>query len=435
MAKPRILIIGGGFGGLAAAGRLKKLDAEVVLFDRQNHHLFQPLLYQVATAGLSPSQIAVPIRSVFSRKTNIAVRMEEIKSVDLEQSLVRTSRGSERYDYLIIAAGSTNSYFGHDDWGKYAVGLKSIDEALEIRRRFLACYEQAELEENAAIQRSLMTFVVVGGGPTGVELAGALAEIATRSLPPDFRNIETSKTRIVLVEAGDRLLSAFDTDQSERAKRDLLGMGVEVRLNTSAEAIDKHGINLQSKSTNERIDAGAVYWAAGVKAEAVSCSVNESTQGEKDNAGRIVVEQDLSVSGHPNVFAIGDIAKAVDERGIETPGVAQGAIQMGKHVGAIIANEISSGSSIPPERKLFRYKDKGNMATIGRRRAVADLGWIKIAGLPAWLLWAFVHVMFLVGFRNKFVTMIEWIYMYITFGRGARLITGQPRERDDSSSD
>ncbi len=429
MARPRVIIIGGGFGGLAAGRRLKKTNADVVLFDRRNHHLFQPLLYQVATAGLSPSQIAVPIRNLFSRKTNVAVRMEEVIGLDLDANIVRTTRGEERYDYLVIAAGSTHSYFGHDDWSRHAIGLKSIEDALEIRRRFLASYEQAELEENTERQRALMTFVVIGGGPTGVELAGSLAEIATKSLPPDFRNIDTSKTRIVLVEAGERLLTAFDEDQSERARKDLVSMGVEVRLNTAAQTIDAKGVEVKSGEATERIDAGAVYWAAGVRAEDIAGSVGSET----DRSGRIVVGQDLSVPGHPNVFAVGDIAKFVDEAGNETPGVAQGAIQMGKHAASIIAKEIESGKrSELAERPVFRYRDKGNMATIGRRRAVADFGWLKIAGLPAWLMWAFVHIAFLIGFRNKIVTMIEWIYMYITFGRGARLITGDGCERGDS---
>lgn len=432
MARPRVIIIGGGFAGLSAGRRLRKTDADVILFDRRNHHLFQPLLYQVATAGLSPSQIAVPIRNLFSRKTNVAVRMEEVMSLDLPTNSIHTQRGSERYDYLIIAAGTTNSYFGHTDWSRHAVGLKSIEDALEIRRRFLSSYEEAELADNSESQRALMTFVVIGGGPTGVELAGALAEIATKSLPPDFRNIDTSQTRIVLVEAGDRLLASFDEDQSERARKDLVGMGVEVMLNTYAEEIDASGIEIRSGDTSERIDAGAVYWAAGVKAEGIT----ESAGSELDNAGRLVVLPDLSLPGYPNVFTAGDICKAGDGKGKETPGVAQGAIQMGKHAAGIIASEIKSGvSTTPDKRPAFRYRDKGNMATIGRRRAIADLGWLKISGLPAWLLWAFVHIAFLIGFRNKVVTMFEWIYMYITFGRGARLITGQARNPDTTSDD
>lgn len=432
MARPRVIIIGGGFAGLSAGRRLRKTDADVILFDRRNHHLFQPLLYQVATAGLSPSQIAVPIRNLFSRKTNVAVRMEEITRLDPQSNTVYTQRGAEHYDYLLIAAGSTNSYFGHTDWSKHAIGLKSMEDALEIRRRFLSSFEQAELEDDTDTQRALMTFVVIGGGPTGVELAGALAEIATKSLPPDFRNIDTSETRIVLVEAGDRLLAAFDEDHSERARKDLVGMGVEVMLHTYAEEIDADGVEIRSGDTTERIDAGAVFWAAGVKAEGIT----ESAGSELDNAGRLVVLPDLSLSGYPNVFAAGDICKAIDAKGKETPGVAQGAIQMGKHAAGIIASEIKSGVSTPPDKRpAFRYRDKGNMATIGRRRAIADFGWLKISGLPAWLLWAFVHIAFLIGFRNKVVTMFEWIYMYITFGRGARLITGQGRDRDTQRND
>ncbi len=426
MSRPRILIVGGGFGGLSAARLLSRCDADVVLFDRRNHHLFQPLLYQVATAGLSPSQIAVPIRNLFARRKNVNVRMEEVTSIDTEARQVRTARGAERYDYLIIAAGTMNSYFGHDDWSRHAPGLKSIDDALDIRRRFLVSFERAELEPDETGRRALMTFVIIGGGPTGVELAGALAEIATKSLPADFRLADTSKTRILLVEAGDRLLAAFDADQAERARRDLVGMGVDVRLRTKATTIDARGVELTSDEVGqERVDAGAVFWAAGVAAEPIAAAVSEHNASAHDRAGRICVEHDLSVPGSPEVFAIGDIAKVVDASGKETPGVAQGAIQMGRHAAKIIAHEIKHGPRVPSQRPAFRYHDKGNMATIGRRRAIADFGWLKIAGMPAWLLWAFVHIAFLIGFRNKFVTMFEWIYAYLTFRRGARLITGR----------
>lgn len=435
MSRPRIVIIGGGFAGLSAAKMLRRAEADVVLFDRRNHHVFQPLLYQVATAGLSPSQIAVPIRNLFARRKNVVVRMEEVTGIDLAGRAVQTAHGDEAYDYLLIAAGMTHSYFGHGEWQLHAPGLKSIDDALEIRRRFLMSFERAELEPDEAKRRALTTFVVIGGGPTGVELAGALAEIAKKSLPNDFRNVDTAATRILLVEGGGRLLSSFVESLSERARRDLVGMGVEVRLGMLAKSIDAQGVELETKEgARERIDAGAVFWAAGVKAEPIAHEVPDANQTERDRLGRIEVLRDLSVPGHPEVFALGDIARVVDADGKETPGVAQGAMQMGSHAGKILAHEIKHGPRSPSERPAFRYNDKGNMATIGRRRAIVDFGWLKIAGMPAWVLWAFVHVAFLIGFRNKLITMIEWIYSYITFRRGARLITGQTtgaESRDD----
>lgn len=431
MPRPTVVIIGAGFAGLTAAKVLRQSEANVVLLDRQNHHLFQPLLYQVASAGLSPSQIAVPIRGVFSRRTNVDVRMDEVVSIDLVKREVRTRLGVIAYDYLIVAAGTVSSYFGHDDWERHAPGLKTIADALEIRGRFLLCFERAELEPDEGRRRALTTFVVIGGGPTGVELAGALGEIALRSLPSDFRRVDTGATRIVLVEAGKRLLAAFDEDQSERARRDLAGMGVEVRLGTQAMAIDERGVDLRGADGSvERIETGAVFWAAGVAAEPIAGAIRAHIEGPRDRMGRIPVGADLSVPGYPEVFAVGDIARSVDERGFETPGVAQGAMQMGRHAASIIAREVRLGPVDPAGRPAFRYRDKGNLATIGRRRAVADLGWIKLAGMPAWLLWAWVHILFLIGFRNKFVTMFEWIYSYVTFSRGARLITGEPRPGD-----
>lgn len=428
MPRPRIVIVGGGFAGLAAARSLSRSGADVLLYDRQNHHLFQPLLYQVATAGLAPSQIAVPIRNLFARARAIEVRMDEVRAIDPNAMLVRTDRGTESYDYLVIAAGTVSAYFGHDEWQPHAPGLKTIDDALEIRRRFLTGFERAELEPDEERRRALTTFVVIGGGPTGVELAGSLAEIALRSLPKDFRRVDTSTARIVLVEAGERLLPAFDADQSERARVDLTHIGVEVRLSTRARAIDAHGVELESPDGLTRIETPSVFWAAGVQAEPIARSITEHTPERRDRLGRIAVLPDLSVPGYPRVFAAGDIARHTDAAGKETPGVAQGAMQMGRHAARIIRSEIRQGPRPPHERPAFRYRDKGNMATIGRRRAVADFGWLKVAGMPAWLLWAFVHIAFLVGFRNKFITMFEWIYSYITFRRGARLITGQPHD-------
>ena len=423
--QPRVVIIGGGFAGLAAARQLRRTRADIVVLDRRNHHLFQPLLYQVATAALSPSQIAVPIRTLFSRDQHIRVVMGEATTVDAESRVVRSTAGDWPYDSLIIAAGTRAAYFGHDAWRSAAPGLKSIEDALEIRRRFLLCFEEAEREEDPAHRAELMTFVVVGGGPTGVELAGALAEIAIKSLPRDFRHADTTGTRIVLVEAGPRVLPSFDTDQSDRARRDLEQMGVEVRLATRAESIERRRVVLMNgDGRSESFSCGAVFWAAGMAAETVAGSIGASHTRD----GRIEVLPDLSVPGHPEVFAVGDVAKMVGASGREVPGVAQGAMQSGRHAGRIVAEAIKARLSgaepmDPADRPVFRYRDKGNLATIGRRRAVADLGWIKLAGMPAWLLWAVVHIAFLVGFRNKLVTMFEWAYAYITFRRGARLIT------------
>ena len=444
-AKPRVIIIGAGFGGLAAARALRRADADVVVIDRRNHHLFQPLLYQVATAALSPGDIAEPVRSILRRQRNTRTVLGEATEVDADGRRVRvhTSAGNDswlQYDFLVVAAGTTNDYFGHDDWEQHAPGLKSVEEALEMRRRFLLAFEEAEMEEDPDRRTRLMTFVIIGGGPTGVELAGAMSEIARTVIDDEFRSIDPADARVVLIEGGPRLLPSMPESLSARAKRDLESLGVEVHLDTLAVAVDAGGVT--AKATDEaddgededaddattRFDACTVFWGAGVRAVPLAASLGAET----DRMGRVVVEPDLSVAGHPEVFVVGDIAVATIPRtGEPVPGVAQGAIQGGRHAGRLIAAELRGESG---DRAPFRYHDKGQMATIGRSRAVADLGWARFGGFVAWAMWSIVHVMFLVGFRNKLLVMADWIYQYVSFGRGARLITESPARSAPSAS-
>lgn len=405
---PKVVIVGGGFGGLASAKALRRARVHITLIDRRNHHLFQPMLYQVATASLSPAEIAAPIRKVLSKQKNCRVLLGDAVGVDVAAREVVLSDGRVPYDRLILACGVTHSYFGHAEWAAAAPGLKTVDDATEIRRRFLLCFEAAEREENEAARRAKLTFVVVGGGPTGVELAGAMAEIARRSIPADFRSIDTRTARIVLVEGGDRVLGAFPPELSARAKRDLEQLGVEVQLNARVTHVDDRGVNIGAT----RIDAGCVLWAAGVQAEPIARTLG----AELDASGRVKVNADLSVPGHPEIFVVGDLATIVDKRtGKPVPGVCPAATQMGRHAARCIA----SGRGRP-----FRYVDKGILATIGRARAVADIRGVRFAGLVAWLLWAGVHIFFLISFRNRVIVMMQWAWEYLFFQRGARLITG-----------
>lgn len=430
----RVVIIGGGFGGLNAARGLgsRRADApiQVTLIDRRNHHLFQPLLYQVATASLSPAEIAYPIRKVLSRYRNIRVLLGEATGIDVDARIVRLADGEVPYDALIVATGATHSYFGNDEWAAFAPGLKTVEDAVEIRRRFLLAFEAAEREQDETARRARLTFVVVGGGPTGVELAGAMAEIARRSIPRDFRSIDTATARIVLVEGQDRLLAAFTPDLSARAKTDLQALGVEVRTGALVTAIDERGVTIG----NERIDAGCVFWAAGVRAS----SLGALLPGGHDRQGRVEVKPDLTVPGHPEVFVIGDLAKVVDPKsGRQVPGVAQPAIQMGKYVAKVLAREGRTGDLVIDRtaQKRFEYRDLGDMATIGRAHAVGVVLGVRVVGLIAWLMWAALHVAQLIGFRNKLIVMIQWAWAYVVFSRGARLITGdselhlRPRDR------
>jgi NADH dehydrogenase len=411
---PRVVIIGAGFGGLWAAKALADAPLEVVVIDRQNYHLFQPLLYQVATAGLSPADIAAPIRSIVGMYRNVTVMLGQVSGVDMAGRKVLIEGGrSEAYDYLILATGAHHAYFGHDDWQSFAPGLKRIEDATEIRRRILLAFEQAENETDTDERRRLMNLVIVGGGPTGVELAGAVAELARRALAKDFRNIDPRAARIILIEAGPSLLSSMPVDLSNEAKRRLEQLGVEVRLNAPVTSVDAAGVTTGAA----RIEARTVIWAAGVAAS----PAGEWLGAECDRVGRIKVNPDLSVPGHPEIFAIGDTSLAFDAGGNPLPGVAPVAKQQGAYVGKLIKGRLRGAERTQP----FRYRSYGNLATIGRKAAVIDFGWIHLRGLVAWLLWSVVHIYFLMGFRNRLMVALHWLWAYFTFQRGARLITGQ----------
>jgi NADH dehydrogenase len=409
---PHVVILGGGFGGLNATRALRKAPVRITLVDRQNFHLFQPLLYQVATASLSPGDIASPLRHVLRRQRNAEVWLGEAIGVDVEKRVVHLRDGELSYDYLIVATGATHAYFGHDEWARYAPGLKTVDDALEIRRRFLLAFEAAEREADPEARRRLLTFVIVGAGPTGVELAGAMAEIARSVMPRDFRFIDTKSARVVLLEGGPRVLPTYPPDLSESARRQLEALGVEVRTNALVTRIERDAVWVG----DERIDAGNVYWAAGVAASPVARSLGAPL----DRAGRVMVEPDCSVPGRPEIFVIGDLAY-LEIDGVQVPGVAQGAIQTGRFVARQIRRDLEG-----KPRERFRYHDKGSLATIGRAAAVADFGRIRFGGYPAWLIWVFVHVLMLIGFRNRLIVMIQWAWAYLMYQRGIRLITGSP---------
>jgi NADH dehydrogenase len=424
-SKPRVVIVGGGFAGIAAARALRRTEANVVIIDKHNHHLFQPLLYQVATAALHPGTIAAPIRSLVSGQKNCRVLMNEVDAVDLEAQTVMLGGEPYTYDYLVLAAGFETNYFGHDGWKKYAPGLKTIDEATDVRARFLLAFEQAEFEQDKAAKRAALTFAIVGAGPTGVEMAGALAEIAD-NVRRDFRSIDTRTTRIIVLDFADRVLTSFPEELSVRAQRDLESLGVEVILNTRVTDVDGNGLNAETPEGPIRIDANNVFWAAGVKGSALTSKLGV----ELDRSGRVIVESDLSIPGYPNAFVAGDIAHRLDPKtGEPVPAVAQGAIQGGRFVGRTIGAEIEAvrRGEAPPARAVFSYRDKGSMAIIGRNRAVAQVGKLRFGGYLAFLLWALIHILFLVDFRRKLVVFVEWAWLYFTGGRGARLITGEDR--------
>jgi NADH dehydrogenase len=425
---PRVVIVGGGFGGLAAARALARLGTrvEVLLIDKHNHHLFQPLLYQVATAALSPGNIAAPIRKILSRQRNCQVIMGEATDVDLAASTMTVSGQKLAFDYLVLAAGARTNYFGRDHWARYAPGLKNIEEAIDVRCRFLLAFEQAELEADPEARRAALTFAIVGAGPTGVEMAGAMAEISRHTLRRDFRRIDTHTVRVILIDATDRVLAGFDPALSARAQRDLESMGVEIRLRTLVVDVDERGLTVEHADKRERIDANNVIWAAGVKAVALGARLGT----ENDRQGRVIVGPDLSVPGRPKIFVVGDLALAIDARsGKPVPGVAQGAIQTGRFAGRTIAAEIAARAEgkPAPARTAFTYDDKGTLATIGRNRAVADIRGFKIAGWVAFGIWAFVHILFLINFPKRLATLAEWTWMYFFYERGVRLITGEER--------
>jgi len=407
---PHVVILGGGFAGLRCARALRGVPVRITLIDRSNHHLFQPLLYQVATASLSPSDIASPIRSILKRQTNLEVWMGEAVDVDVDRRVVLLRDGEIPYDYLVVATGVTHAYFGRDDWAPHAPGLKTVDDALEIRRRFLLAFETAEREADEAARRRLLTFVIVGAGPTGVELAGAMAEIARQVMPREFRSIDTTTARILLVEGADRVLPGYAPSLSAKARRQLERLGVEVRTGARVTEIEEGAVWIG----DERIEAGNVFWAAGVAASPLGARLG----AEVDRAGRVKVAPDLSVPGHPEVFVAGDLA-AVEQGGRPVPGVAPAAMQMGRHVARAIRADLEGRP-----RPVFRYFDKGSLATIGRAAAVAEIAGLKLSGLVAWLVWVFVHILYLIGFRNRLVVMVQWAWAYLMYQRGVRLITG-----------
>jgi NADH:quinone reductase (non-electrogenic) len=408
---PQVVILGAGFGGLYAARALSRAPVRVTVIDRRNHHVFQPLLYQVATAGLSPGDIAYPIRAVLSRQRNTRVLLGEAQAVDLQARKVVLKDGELGYDYLIIATGAADSYFGHPEWSKFAPALKTLEDALEIRRRILYAFELAEREPDEVRRRALLTFVVVGGGPTGVELAGAIAEISRQVLVRDFRAINPREARVILVEAGPRVLSTYPEDLSRKAKASLEKLGAEVWLNSPVSAIESGRV----VAGGREVSAATTLWAAGVKASPLARSLGT----ELDKAGRVLVAPDLSVPNHPEVFIIGDLACFLHQTGKPLPGVAPAAIQQGRHAARNILRDLKA-----QPRRPFHYLDKGNLATIGRAAAVADFGVVRISGFFAWLAYLFIHLFFLIGFRNRFVVMFEWAWAYFTFERSARLITG-----------
>jgi NADH:ubiquinone reductase (H+-translocating) len=408
---PRVVVVGSGFGGLEAARNLAKLPLQITLIDRKNHHTFQPLLYQVATAGISPAEIAAPIRWILRGRKNVEVLMGEVVDFDLNRKIVQLADLDIPYDYLVVAAGARHSYFGHDEWETLAPGLKTVEDALEIRRRVLLAFELAEKQVVAGRPQSMLNFVIVGGGPTGVELAGTLAEIAHRVLQDEFRSIDPKRTRILLLEGGPRILPAYAPDLSESAVRQLQKLGVEVRAPAMVTRIDPGAVWVGA----ERISAAVILWAAGVAAS----SLGKKMQAPTDRAGRVMVNPDLSVPNHPEVFVIGDLATFKDEHGNMLPGVAPVAMQEGRHVAKTIAGDLRKSP-----RQPFHYIDKGSLATIGRAAAVAQFKKLHISGYFAWLAWLFVHIFFLIGFRNRLIVLIQWAWSYFTYERGARLITG-----------
>jgi len=410
-AQPRVVVIGAGFGGLQAARKLAKMPVQVIVIDRKNHHTFQPLLYQVATAGISPGEIAAPIRWILRGNKNVEVLMGEVVGFDLERRVVRLSDTEVAYDYLVVAAGATHSYFGHDEWEPFAPGLKSIEDALEIRRRVLLPFELAERRAAEGKPPIDLDFVIVGAGPTGVELAGTLAEITRQVLRDEFRSIDPRRTRIILLEGGPRVLPTYAPDLSVSAVRQLEKLGVEVRTSALVTRIEPAAVWVGE----ERIPAAIILWAAGVAASPLGKELGAPI----DRAGRVQVNPDLSLPRHPEVFVIGDLASLKDAHGNMLPGVAPVAMQQGRYVAKIIAGDLKNSP-----RKNFHYFDKGSLATIGRAAAVAQIRKIHISGYFAWLAWLFIHIMFLIGFRNRLIVMIQWAWSYFTYERGVRLITG-----------
>ena len=409
-SKPRVIIVGSGFGGLEAAKKLACKDVQVTVIDRTNYHLFQPLLYQVATAALSPADIAAPVRAVLSKCRNVEVILAEVQSVDVDAKKVKTVDLDINYDYLILATGARHSYFGHDEWEKLAPGLKSLEDAIELRRRILLAFEYAEKITDEAARRAALNFVIIGGGPTGVEMAGAIAEISRHTLAKDFRHIDPSQARVILIEGEPRLLAAYPEDLSASARKQLEDLGVEVRTGTRATKLSEAGVQVNG----EFIPCRVKIWAAGNNASFVGKTLGAPV----DRVGRVSVNDDLTIPGHPEVQVIGDLANFPHQTGQPLPGISPVAMQQGRHAAR---NVLAMTQGRKPQR--FRYWDKGTMATIGRNKAVADLRFMHLSGLPAWLAWLFVHIVFLVGFRNRLIVLFQWAWAYLTFDKGARLIT------------
>ena len=408
-ARPQVVIIGGGFGGIKAAHTLQDVPVDITLIDRNNHHVFQPLLYQVATAELSPADISGPIRHILRKQQNTNVMMAEVTSIDLEHQYVHMGQRSLHYDYLIIATGATHGYFGHDEWERFAPGLKTIADATAIRRKVLLAFEAAEMETDPAKLQALLTFVLVGAGPTGVEMAGAIAELAHKALASDFRHIDPKLAHIILVEAGPRMLLAFPEKLATKAQKALEKLHVEIKLHTPVTNIDDEGVFLG----DTHLDAKTVIWTAGVAAS----PAGKWLGAEVDRAGRVKVQTDLTIPGHANVFVIGDTA-SVFQDGKPLPGVAPVAMQEGVYAGSVIASHVAGKE----KREPFHYKNKGNLATVGRAYGIADFGFVRLTGFVGWAFWLGVHIFFLIGFRNRFLVLFQWAWAYLTFQRGARLI-------------
>ncbi|TVP62462.1 MAG: NAD(P)/FAD-dependent oxidoreductase [Leptolyngbya sp. LCM1.Bin17] len=423
----QVVIVGGGFGGLYAAQQLGRAhDVEVTLIDKRNFHLFQPLLYQVATGGLSPGDIASPLRGVLSQQKNTKVLMGEVTDVDPDSQVITLKDGRTLpYDSLIVATGMSHFYFGRDDWATIAPGLKTVEDALEMRRRIFDAFEAAENTDNPELRQALLTFVIVGGGPTGVELAGSLAELAYHTLKPDFRDIDTTVTRVILVEGMDRVLPPFPLELSARAQQDLERMGVQVLTKTLVTDIQGNQVTLQEGDGVTTLQAATVLWAAGVRDPGMGGILADRTGVERDRSGRVMVAPDLSLPSHPNIFVIGDLAHFAHQGERPLPGVAPVAVQEGKYVAKLIQKRLSQGSEIPGDEVPFIYKDGGTLAVIGRHSAVVSLPWTKLTGFPAWFVWLFVHIFFLIEFDNKLMVMVQWASNYLTRKQGARLITEQ----------
>lgn len=418
--RPHVVIVGSGFGGLETARTLRRPPVDITLIDRENYHCFQPLLYQVATAALSPAEVAWPIRHILRRQENVTVFLTEVVGIDAAAGTVKTTTGSFRFDFLVIATGATNSYFGNDSWASFAPGLKRIEDATRVRRAILSSFERAELTDDEAERWRLLTFVIIGGGPTGVEMAGAIAEVARQTLAREFRRIDPRTARIVLVEAGPCLLPTFSSKHGKYAQKTLEAMGVDVMTSTRVMRCDESGVDLQSG----RIDAGAIVWAAGVAASPAAGWL----AAKHDGVGRVIVRPDLSLPGHDNIFVIGDTASVHDSSGRTAPGLAPAAKQMGHYVGSLITARLA-GRSLAP----FRYRDWGALATIGRRAAIVEFGRIQLKGFIGWVFWSVVHIYFLIGARNRFAVAMNWLWSYLTFQRGARLITDVPPARAQPS--